>query len=82
MNLDAWVLFARRHGLGAWAALWLEWLEPLSLLGAQASYLIEPLLGRSTGRALRRLLEDDERRAQLQQRLRDDSGADGAAPEG
>jgi len=77
IDLDAWITFARRQRLAGWAAFLLESFEPLSPLGAQMLYLIEPVLGlrRSTTRRLARALEDDETRTALRRQLTEDPPA-------
>lgn len=71
MNLDAWVLFARRYGLESWAALALDALEPLAPLGAQAVYTFGPLLGlrRATTLSLGQVLETETEWEALRERL-------------
>jgi hypothetical protein len=72
-------LFARRvssrlrqAGLGPLAAAFLEALSPMSLLGAQLGYLVEPLVGRREVGELSRLLEDDKGVADLVRLLREE----------
>jgi hypothetical protein len=73
IELDAWISFARRHRLAGWAAFFVESLDPLASLGAQALYLIEPIAGgRSRTRAAAEALEDDEARRALSRRLAED----------
>lgn len=73
---DAWVGIARRLGLGPWAAFLLEALAPLSLLGSQATHMIEPVLGPGSLRSVRRLLESRDLQEDLGRRLLDRSHPD------
>lgn len=75
MDLDAWVLFARRYGLESWAVFALDALEPLAPLGAQTIYALGPVLGleRTATHSLARMLDDDQERAALRRRLIGDS---------
>lgn len=77
---DAWIGFARRQGLAHWAAFLLESFEPLSVVGAQALHLLQPIIGRETLRALGVLLEDDRARRDVVHRLTA-SASDGDSPE-
>jgi len=79
---DAWIGFARRQGLAHWAAFLLESLEPLSVVGAQALHLLQPILGlgRETSHALGVFLEDDRARRDVVHRLTV-SASDGDSPE-
>jgi hypothetical protein len=70
-------LFARRvservqrAGLGPLVAAFLEAMRPMSLLGAQLGYLVEPLVGRPEVGEFSRLLEDPESVDDLVRRLR------------
>ncbi len=75
-EFDAWVGIARRLGLGPWVAFLLEALAPLSLLGSQATYILEPVLGPGSLRSLRRMLENRAMREDLGRRLLDRSQPD------
>lgn len=61
----------RRQGLSDFAALLVEAGQPLAPLGAQLSYLVEPLLGGPNGplREVGQLLEDPKQLEQLVQQL-------------
>lgn len=63
----AWLESLRKHGLAELAAWVLEASGPLSILGAQALYISQPLLPESTGQGIRALAslleEEDEVRA-------------------
>lgn len=67
-------LWLRRMGLGAFAAALLEAGRPLAPLGAQLSYMVDPLLSGSGLSFLEmgRLLEDPERLEDLARRLHDE----------
>jgi hypothetical protein len=71
-------LWLRRMGLGAFAAALLEAGRPLAPLGAQLSYMVDPLLGGSGLSFLEmgRLLEDPRRLEELAQHLQ--NGEDGS----
>jgi hypothetical protein len=71
MDLDAWVVFARRYRLESWAAFALDALEPFAVLGAQALHIAGPVLGlgRSTTASLGHVLEDGRARRELRSRL-------------
>lgn len=77
MDLDAWVVFARRYRLESWAAFALDALDPLAPLGAQVLHLVGPVLGigRSTTASLGRVLEDSRARQDLRDRLAADPPA-------
>lgn len=66
----------RQRGLGGLAAEVLEALGPLTLLGAQAVYMLDPLVGPSHGVIgdLAQILEDPDRISELIRRLRDEEG--------
>jgi len=68
---DAWVRFARANDFDSWLGFLLDALEPLALLGAQAVYMIGPVLGlrASTTRSLGHVLEDRQERDALRRRL-------------
>ena len=57
-----WARFLHRLGVGKWVAVLLEAAGPLTILGAQAVYVSQPLLNHSLSEdhldALARLLED------------------------
>ena len=75
IDLDAWITFARRQRMAGWAAFFVESFEPLASVSAQMLYLLEPVLGRPTTRAVARALEDEEARADLCRRLTEDPPA-------
>jgi hypothetical protein len=60
----------RRAGLGPLAAALLEAVGPMSLVGAQLGYLVEPLVGRPEVGEFSRLLEDRGSVDDLVRRLR------------
>jgi hypothetical protein len=62
----------RRAGFGPLAAALLEAMSPISLLGAQLGYLMEPLVGRPEVGEFSRLLEDRESVDDLVRRLREE----------
>jgi hypothetical protein len=66
----------RRLGLGDFVATLLEAIGPLSILGAQAAYLGEPLLGgrRSALSDFARILESDELRSTWIRQMRKGDG--------
>jgi hypothetical protein len=68
---DAWVRFARANDLDSWIGFLLDALEPLAILGAQAVYMIGPVVGlrESTTRSLGHVLEDRQEREALRRRL-------------
>jgi hypothetical protein len=60
----------RATGMGGMLAVLLEAAGPLSVIGAQVAYLVEPLIGGAELRALGRALEDPEQVRQLIDGLR------------
>ncbi|MGD2251669.1 MAG: hypothetical protein PVF70_02010 [Anaerolineales bacterium] len=68
---DRLVRKLRRLGLDGIASVLLEVAGPLTLLGAQTVYFVEPLLGRRGGMLtdIARLLEDPAEVTALRQRL-------------
>ncbi len=69
-----WLVY---RGLEEPAAILLDIARPLMPLGAQAVYLVEPLIGSRGGlmRELARLLEDEEEVQALAERLRQEIGS-------
>jgi hypothetical protein len=74
IDLDAWIRFARRRRLEAWAAFLLDSFDPLAPLAAQLLYLLEPLTGRTSAvRRTARALEDGAERRAVARRLAEES---------
>ncbi len=66
---EAMVERLRRSGLADFVAAILEAAAPLAFVGAQAAYLVEPVLGSRTAEVAR-ALEDPQQLAGLVERLR------------
>ena len=62
----------RRTGMGGVAAMLLEAAGPLTLIGAQAAYIVEPLFGGEELHDIGRVLEDPEKVRRLIDQLRAD----------
>jgi hypothetical protein len=73
--MDRLINWLHDKELNVEAALLLEAASPFAWLGAQAVYLVEPLLGAfgADPRALAELMEDPEQMEELSRRLRENS---------